>query len=81
MSGGGRGGGTGQKDPDIYVCVHCKNYSREFRARGGVPQDHNLPAAEICRIIDQEHSLKLSARDRKFLAVSGTFLPKLEISA
>jgi hypothetical protein len=45
----------------LVVLLHCKNYSREFRARGGVPQDHNLPATEICRIIVQEHSLELSA--------------------
>jgi hypothetical protein len=48
---------------------------------GGMPQDHNLSAAEICRIIVQKHSLELSAGDRKFPAVSGTFPPKPEISA
>jgi hypothetical protein len=55
---------------DTEYILHCKNYSREFRARGGVPQDNNLPAAEISRIIVQEHSLELSARDRKFPALS-----------
>jgi hypothetical protein len=44
--------------------LHCKNYSREFRARRGVPQDHNLPAAEFFRII----GLELSERDWIFPA-------------
>jgi hypothetical protein len=44
--------------------LHSKNYSREFRARRGVPQDHNLPAAEFSRII----GLELSERDWIFPA-------------
>ena len=46
--------------------LHCKKYSREFRARDRVTQDHKLPAAESSRKIFELHSPEIFARSWKF---------------
>ncbi len=62
------------------ILLRCKNSFREFRARDGVPQDHNLPAAEPTGIIFKGHTLELSTRGRNFPPNNELFRPGLNIS-
>jgi hypothetical protein len=42
-----------------------QNDSQKFRAREGMPQDHNPPVEESSRIIFTEHRLELYVRNWK----------------